>query len=493
VIAVGLAYRRTPHTYEYTVTMEFKTQFISREDRRITRQALTGKHGFQASIEVDDASIDVSLTDFSSLGFALTLPQEYAKNYKVGGSIQVYVSPLLKHQYQVNGIVIDQQSLKNSTTKISAVIEHEQSSKHGNFHPIHFSVEQSLKGQIIHPFVYKQKSYFELESLSMNGFYATGIHSEFTLFNGMEVEYSLASISGLQKVVGKVANVSLTEQNKIRCFIETSSLPFQSEDELAQHCFHFAQKTPRDISRAGLNAKRIQELVQYRFVETQAEYEAVLKLRRKSCASQGVCSKDDPIATLAMEQDAYGRILIAFHNERVIGSALLVFGEKIVKPFELDFLLPKSQFAKLPAYEELMEITAICIEKYYQETDVLHGVFENMYREGLSAGKKYVVVASQQDWIHRYKNMGFKETELSFVHPLKNEMKLSVMILNKDTGKTGKGMNPIQWWKVWGHVSLHLYQRRIIDYTMIQKARVYFNRGLYSATKALNKIFSLHR
>ena len=477
----------TPQTTEQIGIMEFKTQFIHREDRRITRQALTGKHGFMARVDVNNVSVDVSFNDFSSLGFALTLPGEHAEALKVGASIEVFISPLLNHQYLIKGIVIDKQLLKNSDVKISAVIEHEQSSKHDNYHPVHFSVEQSLKGVIVHPFVYKQNTYFELESLSKNGFYATGIHSEFTLFEGMEVEYSLGSVNELQNAVGRVSNVSLTEQNKIRCFIETSALPQQAEDELSQHCFHFAQKTPRDISRAGLNAHHIQELVQYRFVETQAEYEAVLKLRRKSYASQGMCSKDDAIAKFATQQDAYGRILIAFHNERVIGSALLVFGEQGKKPFELDLLLPKSRFSKLPCYEELMEITAICIEKYYQDTDVLHGVFENMYREGLSAGKKYVMVASADEWISRFKFMGFKSTSLSLTHPRKETMNLDVMLLNKDTGKTGKGMNPVHWWSVWGHVSLHLYQRRIIEFTPLQKLRVYFNRSLFEIDQAVKR------
>lgn len=463
--------------------MEFKTQFISREDRRIARQSLSGKHGFQATVNLRGADVSVSLTDFSSLGFAISVSKEHADELRVGAKIEVIVSPLIHHEYLIKGVIIDCQPTRQGPVKVAAVIEHEQSSKHDRYHPIHLSAEQSLKGQMVHPFVYKQNTYFELESLSRNGFYASGIHPEFTLFEGMELRYSLASIQGLQDVVGKVSNVSLTEQNKIRCFIETPALPYHAEDELAQHCFHFAQKTPRDISRAGMNAQHIQELVQYRFVETQAEYEAVLKLRRKSYASLGMCNKDDPIARFAMQQDAYGRILIAFHNERVIGSALLVFGERGEKPFELDLLLPKSHFAKLPQYEELMEITAICIEKYYQETDVLHGVFENMYREGLSAGKKYVMVSSAEEWVYRYKDMGFRETGLIMDHPRKPEVQHKVMLLNKDTGKTGKGMNPLKWWAVWGPVSLHLYQRRIIEYSFLQKTRVHFNRLLFSVSR----------
>lgn len=459
--------------------MEYKTQFIHREDRRVARQTLFGKHGFQAYLTLDGATYNAELTDFSSLGFAITLGAQEAEKLSVGGRIQVSLSPLIHQHYLIKGVVIDKQLTKQQKIKISAVVEHEQSSKHGQYYPIHLSAEQAIKGQIIHPFVYKQNSYFEVESLSKNGFYATGIQPEFTLFEGMDVHYSLASIVGLQSAVGRVSNVSLNDQNKIRCFIETPGLSCQAVDELAQHCFHFAQKTPRDISRAGLSAQHIQTLVQYRFVETQAEYEAVLKLRRKSFATLGLCSKEEALAKFALQQDAYGRILIVFHNERVIGSALLVFGKQGVQPFELDQLLPKSQFAKLPNYEELMEITAICIEKYYQETDVLHGVFEAMYREGLSAGKQYVMVASSLENLVHYKNMGFKEEGLTLSHPRSAQMKMSVLLLNKETGKTGKGMSPIKWWKVWGPVSLHLYQRRIIEYSFLQKMRVRFNRLIF--------------
>lgn len=468
--------------------MEYKTQFIHREDRRVARQALFGRHGFQAYVTLEGATYQAELTDFSSLGFAISLKEKHAEHLSVGGRIQVSVSPLIYQHYLIKGVVIDKQKTKHEKVKISAVIEHEQSSKHANYHPVHLNAEQSLKGQIVHPFVYKQNSYFEVESLSRNGFYATGIQTEFTLFEGMEVNYSLASIAGLQSVVGRVSNVSLTDMNKIRCFIETPSLSFLAEDELSQHCFHFAQKTPRDISRAGLNAQHIQTLVQYRFVETQAEYEAVLKLRRKSYASQGLCAKDEPLANFAMQQDAYGRILIVFHNERVIGSALLVFGEQGEKPFELDQLLAKSQFSKLPRYEELMEITAICIEKYYQDTDVLHGVFEAMYREGLSAGKQYVMVASAEENLGRYKVMGFKDEGISLTHPRSARVQLKVLLLNKDTGKTGKGMSAVKWWEVWGPVSLHLYQRRIIDYTLLQKIRVRFNQVVYRANELMKKL-----
>ncbi len=467
--------------------MEFQTRFISREDRRVSRQSLTGKHGFKALLDIGETKVAAALSDFSSLGFALNLAPESAESLSVGEKIVVEVSPLINLQYQIKGVIIDKRQTRQGQVKLSAVIEHEQQCRHGEFEPIHLNLEQSIKGHLVHPFLYKQNSYFEVESLSRNGFYATNINSDFTLFNDMELTYTLGEITALQQVKGRVSNVSLTNENKVRCFIETPLMPYAAQEAIAQHCFHFAQKTPRDLQRAGLQAEHIQELVQYRFVETQAEYEAVLKLRRKFYARQDMCHKDEPIARFALPQDAYGRILIVFHNERVIGSALLVFGERGVKPFELDSLAPASKLAKLPDYEQRMEITELCIERHYQDTDVLHGVFEMMYREGLSAGKNYVVVASYPDWVTRYRRMGFVARDIIFPHPRKAEVKMQVMTLDKNTGKVGKGMNPLLWWRVWGHVSVYLYERRIIEYSALQKMRVYLNKGLFKLNQNIKK------
>ena len=459
--------------------MEFQTRFIRHEDRRIARQALSGKHGFRASVLMPGGQIEASLNDFSSIGFAINISQHSQHNLQVGGPVSLRVSPMIGYEYDLRGIVIDIRSDRQQGTKVSAVIEHEQSNPHGNFQPILLNAEQSLKGQLVHPFAYKQSSYFEVESLSLHGFVASNINSDFTLFDGMRVEFSLGTVHGLQKVFGTVSNIGLTEENLIRCFIAVDEFSASAQRELSQHCFHFAQKTPQEISLSGIEANHVQSFVQYRFVETQAEYEAVLKLRRKSYARLGLCDKDEPIARFALEQDAYGRILIAFHNARVIGSALLVFGERNAKPLELESVLPATSFSVLPDYQQIMEITEVCIERHYQDTDVLQGVFENMYREGLTAGKNYILVGSPPELVEHYRYMGFKGLGLNFQNPRNEDVVMQVMMLDKNTGICGQGMGPLRWYKVWGYVSLHLYQRRVIEYSAWQKMRVKLNESLY--------------
>ena len=468
--------------------MEFQTRFIRHEDRRIARQALSGRHGFRASVAVVGSEVNASLIDFSSIGFAVVIDASARHDLSVGGSIKLRVSPMIDHEYDLFGLIIDIREDRHGDIKISAVIEHEQSNPHGNFHPVALSPEQSLKGQLVHPFAYKQSSYFEVESLSANGFFASNINSDFTLFSGMQVEFSLGTVHGLQNAIGTVSNISLTEDNLISCFVAVDEFPKSAQKELSQHCFHFAQKTPQEIQLSGLEATSIQSFVQYRFVETQAEYEAVLKLRRKSYARLGLCDKDEPIARFALEQDAYGRILIAFHNARVIGSALLVFGERTSKPLELESVLPRTSFSLLPDYGQIMEITEVCIERHYQDTDVLQGVFESMYREGLTAGKNYILVGSAPEFVPRYEYMGFKSLGLSFQNPRNEDVLMQVMMLDKETGICGKGMGPVRWYKVWGYVSMHLYQRRVVEYSAWQKLRVQLNKALYEMYERAKKL-----
>ena len=114
-----------------------------------------------------------------------------------------------------------------------------------------------------------------------------------------------------------------------------------------------------------------------------------------------------------------------------------------------------------------------------------------MYREGLTAGKNYILVGSAPELVPRYEYMGFKPLGLSFQSPRNDDVLMQVMMLDKETGVCGKGMGPVRWYKVWGYVSLHLYQRRIIEYNVWQKLRVNLNTVLYELHERLERLKQL--
>lgn len=458
--------------------METPIKFSSREGRRIVRQQLNGNHGVVATWLVGLRRISVDLLDISSLGFAMLLPGEYMAQLRVGEVIKLIVSPQLGMRFNVQGVIIDRQIVEDKI-KVSAVIEHEVSCAHDALTPIELSRQNTIRGQFQHPFFYRQNHYFDIESLSARGFFITGIDAGCVLFSGMRITLRLGVFDSDQTIDGIVTDVSYDEDNALRCFITIDALAKAVEKQLAQYCFHFLKKTPRDLRRSGLRSYFVKNLVQFKFVETQQEYEDVLALRRRNYAAVRKIDASAPLKKLSYFFDRYSRILIVYHQGKAIGTATIIIGKRAEEPMEVEVLMSEQEFEKLPPYEKTFEVAAMCLDKYYRDTDILHGMFEQIYKYAMMNGRNYIVISTDKYLMNMYKTVGFQDTGFSFVQPKYRDLKMSVLVMDDLTTKWGKGMNPITWWGVWGGVSLYLYKRRIIDYTLIEKLRVYTSRWLF--------------
>ena len=458
--------------------METIVKFSSREGRRIVRQQLNGNHGVDATWIAGSVRVPVTLLDISSLGFAMLLPTGYEAQLRVGEAIRLIVSPLLGVSYNVQGLVIDKQ-ISGSTIKLSAVIEHETSHGHAALTPIELTANHSIRGQFEHPFFYRQNFYFDVESLSARGFYINRIDPGCVLFSGMRITLRLGVFDSDKTIEGVVFDVSSDDSNGQRCFVRVESLTKEVERQLAQYCFHYLRKTPRDLRRSGLHSYFVKGFVQFKFVETQQEYEDVLGLRRRNYAAVKKVDADVPLKKLSYFFDRYSRILVVYHQGKAIGSATIIIGKRGIEPMEVEVLMSEKDFAELPPYEKTFEVAALCLDKGYRDTDILHGMFEHIYKYAMMHGRNYIVISTDKYLMDMYKTVGFQDTGYCFVQPKYRNLKMSVMIMDDLTTKWGKGMNPVTWWGVWGSVSLYLYKRRIIHYTLPEKLRVYGSRFLF--------------
>ncbi|MBA54867.1 MAG: hypothetical protein CMK89_10485 [Pseudomonadales bacterium] len=422
--------------------------------------------------------VPVTLLDISSLGFAMLLPTGYEAQLKVGEAIRLIVSPLLGVSYNVQGLVIDKQ-VSGTTIKLSAVIEHEASHGHAALTPIELTPAHSIRGQFEHPFFYRQNFYFDVESLSARGFYIKSVDSGCVLFSGMRITLRLGVFDSDKTIEGVVYDVSSDDSSGQRCFVRIESMTKEVEKQLAQYCFHYLRKTPRDLRRSGLHSYFVKGFVQFKFVETQKEYEDVLGLRRRNYAAVKKVDADVPLKKLSYFFDRYSRILVVYHQGKAIGSATIIIGKRGIEPMEVEVLMSDQDFGKLPPYEKTFEVAALCLDKGYRDTDILHGMFEHIYKYAMMHGRNYIVISTDKYLMDMYKTVGFQDTGYFFVQPKYRNLKMSVMIMDDLTTKWGKGMNPVTWWGVWGSVSLYLYKRRIIHYTLPEKCRVYGSRFLF--------------
>ncbi|WP_461423137.1 N-acyl amino acid synthase FeeM domain-containing protein [Ketobacter sp.] len=458
--------------------METPVSFSSREGRRLVRQQLNGNHGVKATLESGSLNIKITLLDISSLGFAMLISKENLARVKLTDQVTLKVSPLIGVQYRISGIIIDQQVCDDGL-KISAVIDHACSKGHGVLTPIELVGSDVIRGQFTHPFFYKQNHYFDIESLSAQGFYLTNIDAGCVLLSGMRLVCRLGLSEKSQIVEGVVSDVTFTSNNRLRCFVKLNRLTEKTEQEISQYCFHYLKKTPRDLRRSGFRSYYVKELVQYKFVETQQEYEDILLLRRRNYAAVRKVKPDAPLKSLSYFFDRYSRILVVYHQGTAIGTATMIFSNGGSQPMELEVLLPQEQFAQLPSYQHCFEVAALCLDKGYRDTDILHGLFEHIYKNAMMFGRNHIVISSDKYLAELYKSIGFQETEFNFVQPKYRNLNMKVLVMTDLTTKWGKGMHPVDWWRIWGNVSLYLYRRRVIRYSLAERFRIYGSCFLY--------------
>lgn len=459
--------------------METTVQFSSREGRCIVRQQLKGNHGVDAVWICGSRLVPVTLLDISSLGFAISLPEDYEAQLRVGESIRLIVSPLLDLNYKLDGTV-KVKRIGDGLVKISAQINHDSNFGHGGMAPIELNPQDYLRGQFDHPFFYRQNFYFNIEKLSARGFTVSGIDAACVLFSGMRLTLRLGVIESECSVEAIVSGVVPDEEGRQRCFLRIADgLTTSVERHLSQYCFHYLKCTPKALRAAGMRSYYVKDLVQFKFVETQQEYEDVLSLRRRNYAAVRKVDFDAPLKKLSYFFDRYSRILVVYHQGKAIGTATIIIGKRGIQPMEVEVLMAESDFHQLPPYEKMFEVAALCLDKGYRDTDILHGMFEQVYKYAIMHGRQYLVISSDKYLLDMYKTVGFQDTGFSFVQPKYRNLKMNVLCMDAMTTKWGKGMNPITWWGVWGNVSLYLHQRRILHYSPVEKMRVYGSRCLF--------------
>ena len=94
-------------------------------------------------------------------------------------------------------------------------------------------------------------------------------------------------------------------------------------------------------------------------------------------------------------------------------------------------------------------------------------------------GRNHIVISSDKYLAELYKSIGFQETEFNFVQPKYRNLNMKVLVMTDLTTKCGKGMHPVDWWRIWGNVSLYLYRRRVIRYSLAERFRIYGSCFLY--------------
>ncbi len=450
-------------------------------DRKVHRPLLPDNHGYKAELMFADQTVPTTLIDYTSFGFSLFVDSKFDHLCFPGQLTVVQLSPTFQLQYVIKAQIIEMERY-GERLRLSLRVMADKFVQEPLYDPITLKSDHSLTGQIFHPFQYKTLSFFEVKEISKEGLLVSGIQPEFSLFTEMDISFNLGMFQPSKPINGRVSSIKFHSDGTVQCFIQlTGKLPPALRDNLNHYLMRYTSSTPEDIRAAGFTVKTVKEFIQYKYAETQSDYEAVLRTRRFAYSGVNKIDHDANLEKVSYFFDDYSHIIMVMHNDEIIGSATIIVGDGNQKPFEIQTFFEDDSGLTLPPSEETLEIAALCLHPDYRDTDILHGIFEQIYMLTMMLNKNYIIASTDKFLLKLYKSIGFKQTPFTFIQPKYNDLHMHVLVIHRDAAIRAKGVKKLIWWPLWGIVNAHLINKRVIKYQAYERLKAKVLRQLFKA------------
>ncbi len=455
--------------------------FPKETERKIYRPLLPENHGYQVNLLFADHKIRAQLNNFTSFGFSLTVPSSYDDLCFPGQMAFLRFSPTVDTTYHIRTQIVEMERLDDGL-RLSTRVIGDRFVETPVYQAIELDQAHLLSGLMTHPFFYKSSTFFNVKEISREQLVVDGIHPDFTLFEEMDVSFTLGMFQPSNPIKGRISKVRLQADGKVQCAIKlTKNLPKPLIEQLNTFLMQYTSASPEQIRNAGFKVITIKEFIHYRFAETQADYEAVLRTRRFAYSGVNKIDSEADLERVSYFFDDYSHILMVMHNDEIIGSATMIVGDGKDAPFEIQTFFDQDNPIKLPPADKTIEVAALCLHPDYRDTDILHGIFEQIYMLTMMLNKEYIIASSDKYLIKLYQSIGFKLTPYSFVQPKYNDLPMSVLVIKRSAAQSAIGVKKLIWWPLWGVVNKYLRKRRIIRFSGYQKAQALLLRWGFKA------------
>lgn len=183
------------------------------------------------------------------------------------------------------------------------------------------------------------------------------------------------------------------------------------EESLGQRLLTITTATPLELRRAGLAIDSVERALQFRWCVSPREFVAVLELRRNAYAAVGKVEKDSSPSEMAGRYDIGARILMAYHHDRLVGTARVAVPPQRGRT-EYD------DFARLPEWidrDSLAILSRIATDPSYRGSDLLYSlVFRSL---AICRGQfRHVLSGCTRALLPIYQRVGARTTSRNFRH-----------------------------------------------------------------------------
>lgn len=200
---------------------------------------------------------------------------------------------------------------------------------------------------------------------------------------------------------------------------------------------------PNLLKEFNLSGKKISHGFKLQVVESEDQYEQVLRIRLNAYKRTGKVVNDD-YTVMSDRYDKHSLILIMQSRGEVIATVRLVYTNDIHKnfPFEeyIKFPSDKLQRDKYDYYE----ISRLAIAPKFQGSDVVRRLFQAVAREVI-ANKKIAICTATNKLKPMYLALGAIDHKINWTHPLLKNEKLHLLTLVPENFVLGKNMYAQVW------------------------------------------------
>lgn len=330
----------------------------------------------------------------------------------------------------------------------------------------------AITGFFYKPYMFLERGHLRVSYVSSTRLGLVFYDSEVILFRGQKLRiWLLGPTKANEGIEVEVRNVERGEGRMVLVDAVIADAPRHFHEWIAHQLVFICDQSPADVRRYGFVVSRVSNGFRFRFVKTQEEYEAVLRLRYQAYLEAGKIDVSKTPADMAAPLDPKSRILVCYHGDRVVASVAISFPSDDHELLDTERAFAGGYPKPMPPKTQMVEISRLCTDSDYRKTDLLTRMFEYTYKVTVCGDRDYITTSTDAKLWPLYKKLGFRKTGMSYAHPYLSGLEHHVIIGKRAQPDFGTQISPLAWNYLWRDMNQFMDQRGLLEMTFGRRLR----------------------
>lgn len=299
------------------------------------------------------------------------------------------------------------------------------------------------------PFRFNDQIFFRVTEVSANG-----LHFETSLRNRLLIPgmtfSAIVHFPACGQIVAemRIVRVEVKESEGIKSLsvgAKWNKLKEFERSVIAQYVVQFSGRHSLEVLKEeGLFVKKIGDKVEWDFVQSREDYEAVVQLRAEAYGKVGKLSTTGaPLDSMKDRFDSRAKIITGKFHGKVVASMRLMFPENQEDETEHEAFVPWND--SLPSKSDLVEISRVCTDSNYRGVDLLWTLVSQGCLASLLSGRRYVLGSSTRSLLKMYEKIGYRAVSAPYVNEKLGSKEHLLILCETKAVVCGYRVNPLVW------------------------------------------------